>query len=103
MTRSARAAMFVSGVLVANGAPHLATAAGGKQHLTPLAGSRSSAVTNGVWGACHLAAGCLLTRACAGEGRQWDARLHAFEAGYLAMVTWITLSERLMKVKVRDR
>src|SRR5699024_4682318 len=98
VTRPRRVATFVVGVLVANGAPHLATAAGRQQHLTPIAGPTSSAVTNGIWGACNVAAGCLLARISAGPERQWDARLHAFEAGYLAMATWMTLSERLMTV-----
>jgi hypothetical protein len=75
---------FLGGVLVANSAPHLATAAAGRRHLTPLAGRESSAGVNLAWAAANLLGGCLLLRMTGGAGGgRWDSRLLAFEAGYL--------------------
>jgi hypothetical protein len=41
MVLSPKVRSVVAGVLVANSAPHLATAVAGRQHLTPLAGRDS--------------------------------------------------------------
>jgi hypothetical protein len=73
---------FVGGLLVANSAPHLATAVTGKTHLTPLAGKESSPAVNLAWGLGNAIVGFALTRACARTGdRRWDRSLVVFEAG----------------------
>ena len=41
-----RAGAFVGGLLVANSAPHLASAVAGHTHLTPVAGRNSSPRVN---------------------------------------------------------
>ena len=93
---SSRVRSFVAGVLIANSAPHLATAVTGHRHLTPLAGPESSAAVNGTWAALNLAAGLALLRVRrAGARRRWDGDLPAFEAGYLVVAGWMTLSERI--------
>ncbi|MBE1536598.1 hypothetical protein [Actinomadura algeriensis] len=60
--KSSRVQSFFAGMLVANGAPHLASAVSGREHMTPLAGRRSGAVTNGVWAGLNLAGGVVLLR-----------------------------------------
>jgi hypothetical protein len=94
-----RARSFVAGVLVANSAPHLATAFASRQHLTPLAGRRSGPVTNAVWAALNLSAGAVLLRWSRREDRvRWDEDLLAFEAGYLLFAGWMAGSERFLRV-----
>ncbi len=85
-------------MLIANSAPHLATAVTGRRHLTPLAGKRSGPVVNGVWAGLNLAGGVLLLHMSRrGDDRpRWDEDLLAFELGYLAFATWMTGSERLL-------
>jgi hypothetical protein len=51
---------LIAGVLVANSAPHLASAAAGRWHLTPLAGRNSGLAVNAVWGTLSLVGGLLL-------------------------------------------
>lgn len=86
-------APFLAGVLCANALPHLATAASGRTHLTPLAGRSSSRWVNAAWGAANLAAGlAVVGRAARGEGR-WDSRLVAFDAGAAAFALWMAASE----------
>lgn len=46
MVLSPKVRSVVAGVLVANSAPHLATAVAGRQHLTPLAGRDSPPAVN---------------------------------------------------------
>ncbi|MFD6176278.1 MULTISPECIES: hypothetical protein [unclassified Isoptericola] len=94
-TRGRHVAAFVGGLLVGNSAPHLASAATGREHLTPLAGRRSSALVNLAWGAANLAGGLALVRAAAGPGRRWDRRLVAFEAGVVTFAAWMAASESL--------
>lgn len=94
-TRGRHAAAFVGGLLVANSAPHLASAAAGREHLTPLAGRRSSPLVNLVWGAANLAGGLALVRSATGPGRRWDRRLVAFEAGAVTFAAWMAASEAM--------
>lgn len=95
--RSSRVQSFAAGVLIANSAPHLATAVTGQRHLTPLAGRKSGPIVNGVWAGLNLAAGVLLLRASRRVGAmRWDGDLVAFEAGYLVFAAWMAVSERLL-------
>ncbi|QPZ39467.1 hypothetical protein [Paramicrobacterium chengjingii] len=102
---TSRTRSFIAGVLVANSAPHLATAAAGRQHLTPLGGRQSGPGINAIWGALNLAAGvALLAKGRRGAGAQrgaasarWTDDLPSFETGYLVFAAWMAISERLMK------
>lgn len=99
MTTRQRAGAFAAGVLVANSAPHLASAVTGRTHLTPLAGRQSSPKVNLLWGLGNAVGGLALTRACAGPGdRSWDRTLIAFEAGAAALATWMAVSEAIWRV-----
>ncbi|GLZ02649.1 hypothetical protein Acsp03_01160 [Actinomadura sp. NBRC 104412] len=90
---------FFAGMLVANSAPHLATAVTGRRHMTPLAGRRSGPVVNGVWAGLNLAAGLLLLRrARRGDRERWDRDLVSFEAGYLTFALWMAGTERLVRM-----
>ncbi|PYF97353.1 hypothetical protein SAMN05216184_11562 [Georgenia satyanarayanai] len=93
-------AALLSGVLVANSAPHLASAVAGRRHLTPLAGRDSSPAVNGAWGAANLAGGLLLLRRAAGapSPSRWDERLPWFEAGAAAFSVWMAGSEIVLRV-----
>lgn len=100
---SSRARSFVSGLLVANSAPHLASAVARRRHLTPLAGPDSSSAVNAVWGGLNMAAGVALlwpSRRAGGTAR-WNGDLPAFEAGYLAVAAWMTVSERILRTNWR--
>ncbi|MEV0822243.1 hypothetical protein [Nonomuraea rubra] len=88
---------FVAGLLVANSAPHLATAVTGRRHLTPLAGRGSGPGVNLLWGAANLAGGLALLRSAARTerpGDAWDSRLVAFESGCLVFAAWMAVTER---------
>ncbi|WP_454083433.1 hypothetical protein [Georgenia sp. Marseille-Q6866] len=100
MTRDQRWTSLLSGVLVANSAPHLASAVTGRRHLTPLAGRESSPAVNGAWGAANLAGGLLLLRRAAGapSSPRWDERLHWFEAGVAVFSVWMAGSERALRI-----
>ncbi len=90
---------FAAGVLVANSAPHLATAITGRRHLTPLAGRDSGPGVNAAWAALNLAAGALLLRRSRrGAPARWGGDLVAFETGYVAFASWMAGSERLLQV-----
>jgi hypothetical protein len=65
MVLSPKVRSVVAGVLVANSAPHLATAVAGRQHLTPLAGRDSPPAVNLVWAAANLLGGALVLRGAA--------------------------------------
>ncbi|QFG20100.1 hypothetical protein [Actinomadura sp. WMMB 499] len=96
--KSSRVQSFVAGILVANSAPHFASAVSGRRHLTPLAGRESGPVTNGVWAGLNLVGGVVLLR-LARKGKaevRWDRDLVAFETGYLAFAGWMALSERFL-------
>jgi hypothetical protein len=100
MVLSPKVRAAVAGVLVANSAPHLATAVAGRRHLTPLAGRDSAPAVNLAWAAANLVGGALVLRgaAAARQPGRWDDRLVAFEAGYLAWALWMTVSEYLLEV-----
>ncbi|XVQ13128.1 hypothetical protein ACQP1W_11470 [Spirillospora sp. CA-255316] len=94
--RASRVQSFIAGVLVANAAPHLATAVTGRRHLTPLAGRDSGPVANAVWAGLNVAAGVALLRRAgdASAGPRWNADLVAFETGALALAAWMAGTER---------
>lgn len=98
MSRRRAVGAFVGGVLVANSAPHLASAATGRVHLTPLAGRDSGPLVNLAWGAANLLGGLVLTRAAVGAGRRWDRSLVAFDAGAATFAAWMVASEWAMAV-----
>lgn len=87
---------FFSGVLMVNSAVHLATAAAGKELLTPLAGLHSGPGLNAVWGAMNLIGGLALARRASAPGRRWGSEIHAFNAGAAAFSIWIAVSDRVM-------
>lgn len=88
---------FCAGILVANSAPHLATAAAGRRHLTPLAGRDSGPRVNALWGALNLGAGlALLFRRQRGTPKRWSDELPSFETGYLVFAVWMAMSERFL-------
>ena len=92
--------LAIAGALMANSAPHLATAVSGHRHLTPLGGRRSSPTTNLIWAAANLAGSAVLLRAAAAPpaSRRWNSRLVAFEAGYAAWAAWMAVSEYALAV-----
>jgi hypothetical protein len=97
--QSSRIASFAAGLLVANAAPHLATAVTGRRHLTPLAGRESGPGVNGVWSALNLSTAIgLLVWASRGKGSRWDSDLVAFGAGHAAFAAWMAASEAVARV-----
>ncbi|MGH3097189.1 MAG: hypothetical protein ACRDMV_14475 [Streptosporangiales bacterium] len=95
--RSSRVRSVLAGILVANSAPHLASAAANRQHLTPLAGRRSGPLVNGVWALANVAGAALLLRPSRRSGaKRWDADLLAFETGYLVFAAWMAGSEHVL-------
>jgi hypothetical protein len=95
--KSTRIRSFVAGVLMANSAPHLASALTGHRHLTPLAGRDSSPGVNGAWAALNLAGSAAMLLYKRGQSRRWDADLPAFELGYLMFASWMAISERVLR------
>lgn len=91
---------FFGGMLVANSAPHLATAVSVHRYLSPLAGRNSGPETNAAWGALKLAGGLALTvrKRTRRSPERWDSNLPAFEAGYLLFAAWMTLAEHVKPV-----
>ncbi|USQ78873.1 hypothetical protein NF556_14730 [Ornithinimicrobium faecis] len=89
---------FLSGVLTVNSIDHLATAAVGKEFLTPLAGKNSGPLVNALWGGANLMGGLALARSAASPGPRWGPEAHAFGAGAAAFATWMFLSEVLLEV-----
>jgi hypothetical protein len=97
--RSTRVQSFAAGVLVANSAPHIATAVTGRRHLTPLRGKDSGPGVNAVWAMLNIAAGAALLRLARRRGTaSWGRDLLAFEAGYLAFASWMAGSERVTRI-----
>jgi hypothetical protein len=95
---------MLAGVLVANSAPHFASAAANRRHLTPLAGKRSGPVVNGIWALTNLGAAVLALRAARSpEATRWDADLLAFETGHLAFAAWMAAIERLLSTNSSAR
>lgn len=100
--RSSRVQSFLAGMLVANSAPHLATAITGRRHLTPLAGKDSGPRANAVWAAANLVGGALLLRAARRRGeRGWGGDLIAFNSGYATFASWMAGSERVLRINSR--
>lgn len=102
--RPAEVAAAAAGVLVANSAPHLASWAAAREHLTPLPGRRSSPRVNLLWGATNLLGGLALARRAARRppaDRRWDRRLVWFEGGWAGFAAWIVASEALLGVNTR--
>lgn len=95
---SSRVSSFIAGVLVANSAPHLATAVTGRQHLTPLAGRNSGPAVNAVWGGINLVGGLTLLARSHCDGRpHWGDDLVTFEVGCLALAAWMAGTERVFR------
>src|SRR4051794_39400547 len=91
-----RIASFAAGLLVANAAPHLATAVTGRRHLTPLAGRDSGPGVNGAWSALNIAAATgLLVWSARRKGSRWDADLVAFGLGHVTFAAWMAASESI--------
>jgi hypothetical protein len=97
---------FLAGVLAANSLPHLATAAAGRAHLTPLAGRASNRWVNLAWGAVNLGAGLALVATHPhsdqlrdpARDQTWDERLLAFDAGAASFAVWMAVSEKAFKL-----
>ncbi|GAA1490435.1 hypothetical protein [Brachybacterium sacelli] len=104
----ARTGAFVAGLLCANSLPHLATAAAGRCHLTPIGGAESSRGINAAWGAANLIGGlALIAHSARGEGlsagsvrgeERWDSRLVAFDLGAAVFAAWMAASEATLQV-----
>ncbi len=95
---SSRVRSFLSGVLVANSTPHLATAFTGRRHLTPLTGRHSGPAVNGLWGLLNLLGGLLLLSPDRHRHPgTWDDDLVAFETGVLALGAWMAVTERTLR------
>lgn len=84
---------FVAGVLSANSAPHLVTAARRDRMLTPLAGPESGPLANLAWGTINLSAAVAMmvraSRRLAGR----SGGLLAFTAGATAFAVWAVVYE----------
>lgn len=97
--KSSRVKSFVAGLLIANSAPHLATAVASKRHLTPLAGRESGPTVNAAWAGLNLVGGvALLTSTRRGGAGRWGSDLVAFETGCLAFAAWMAGTEGLLRV-----
>src|SRR5690625_7348583 len=94
LQRGSRARAFAGGVLCANSLGHLATAAAGKEHLTPLAGRRSGPGVNAVWGLLNLGGGLAVVGVGGSPGSRWGPGLHALGAGAAACAGWSGVSYR---------
>ncbi|MCK0111474.1 hypothetical protein MWU75_04900 [Ornithinimicrobium sp. F0845] len=94
---------LLAGVLTANSLGHLATAAAGKEHLTPLAGRHSGPIVNAVWGGANLLGGLVLARAAASPGRRWGREINAFAAGATGFAAWMFLSELAWPVNTGEQ
>lgn len=57
---SSRIRSFAAGVLIANSAPHLATAVADRRHFTPLGFKDAGAGVNALWAGLNLVAGAVL-------------------------------------------
>ena len=94
-----RIAAFVAGSLVANSAPHMATAVTGRRHLTPLGGRDTGPGLNGAWSALNIGAAIgLLAWSARGKGARWDADLVAFGLGHVVFSAWMAASEAVARV-----
>ena len=94
-----RIASFVAGALVANAAPHMATAVTGRRHLTPLGGRDTGPGLNGAWSALNIGAAIgLLAGSARGKGARWDTDLVAFGLGHVVFSAWMATSEAVARV-----
>jgi hypothetical protein len=94
--RSSRIRSFAAGLLIANSAPHLATAVADRRHFTPLGFKDARAGLNALWAGLNLAAGvALLLPSRRGGNRRWDVDLVAFEAGCVVFAAWMAGTEGL--------
>jgi hypothetical protein len=92
-------ASFAAGLLVANAAPHLATAVTGRRHLTPLAGRDSGPGVNGAWSALNIGTAIgLLAWSARGKSPRWDADLVALGLGHATFSAWMAASEAVARV-----
>lgn len=92
-----RGRTYLAGVLVANSAPHLASAVAKRRHLAPIEGSASGPAVSLGWGLANLAvAAVLVGRLREPTVAAWDGHLHSFEAGFLSFAAWMTVSERCL-------
>lgn len=81
-------------MLIANSAPHLATAIADRRHFTPLGFKHAGAGVNALWAGLNLAAGiALLLPSRRGGSTRWDADLVAFEAGCVVFAAWMAGTE----------
>ena len=97
--QASRIASFAAGLLVANAAPHLATAVTGRRHLTPLAGRDSGPGVNGAWSALNVCTAIgLLVWFAQGKSSRWDADLVAFGLGHVTFSAWMAASEAVARV-----
>ena len=97
--QASRIASFAAGLLVANAAPHLATAVTGRRHLTPLAGRDSGPGVNGAWSALNIGTAIgLLVWSARGKSSRWDSDLVAFGLGHVAFSAWMVTSEAVARV-----
>lgn len=95
MKVSALARYFFTGVVLANGVPHVIWGVTGRSHLTPF-GRNSPAVVNVVWGFMNFVGGYLLLRRTDRRtGVKADAapRLIALTAGALIFSSWGAIYE----------
>ncbi|MPV37096.1 hypothetical protein [Georgenia subflava] len=95
---------LTAGLLVGNSAPHLASAAAGRRHLTPLTGRGSGPGVNAVWGLANLVGGLTLLRSATHDRAltRWDGRLLWFEVGVAVFAAWMAASEATLHVNTRD-
>ena len=86
----------IAGVLMANSAPHVATALTGHQHMTPVGGRDSGPRVNAAWAALNLAGSAALLLYKRSRRPRWEADLLWFELGYFVFAAWMVTSERVM-------
>lgn len=99
---SKSAGAFCAGVLTVNSLGHLATAAAGKEYLTPLAGRRSGPAVNALWGAMNLGGGLVFARRSRTPGARWGREVHAFNAGAVTFAAWVLLSELAFRTNLKE-
>lgn len=87
----------VAGVLCANSLPHLATAAAGREMMTPLGGKNSNRWINLLWGGVNLAGGLVLMAFGQRRDRAWDRHLVAFSAGAAGFLAWAAIGEAVFR------
>lgn len=94
---------FFAGVLTVNSLGHLATAAAGKEQLTPLAGRHSGPAVNALWGVLNLGGGLVIARKSRTPGVRWGREIHAFDAGAATCAAWMALSEPVFRFNTTSK